>query len=78
MKILRRIIGKRVKIPYGPAAVSVEQGSIDHWETGKRNCCEEAKVRRPAFHVAMYSVTSDDRMPGSLFAVQRFTQRAPV
>ncbi|MDK2965213.1 MAG: hypothetical protein PWP53_825 [Lacrimispora sp.] len=34
-EILRRIIGKRVKVPYGPAAVYAEQGSISHWETGK-------------------------------------------
>lgn len=27
-EILRRIIGKRVKVPYGPAAVYAEQGSI--------------------------------------------------
>jgi len=41
VKILRRIIGKRVEIPYGPAAVNVEQGSDNHWETGKRSCCDE-------------------------------------
>ena len=35
-EILRRIIGKRVKVPYGPAAVSAEQGSMEHWETGKK------------------------------------------
>ena len=41
MKFSRRIIGKRVKIPHGPAAVKEEQGSINHWVTGKMSCCDE-------------------------------------
>ncbi len=23
---------------------------MNHWETGKRSCCEDTRVRRPAFH----------------------------
>jgi len=64
----RRIIGKRVQSPCGPAAVTEESYQISHWETGKAWYDNDTGARRPALHkgsmLRMFpaSVTSDDRV----------------
>lgn len=68
---LRRIIGKRVKSPYGPAAVREEfvSGPVFsheygyHWETGKREeTDEDAQVRRPALPSFVPAVWRGDKL----------------
>ncbi len=59
--VLRRIIGKKVKILYGPAAVMKELYlKNSHWETGKTRYNNDFRVRRPAFYTEKALVTSDD------------------
>ena len=44
----RRLIGKRVRFPRGPAAVKEELSPEYHWETGKVGKSDEPQARRPA------------------------------